>query len=156
MSPKPEEILYVLAMQLLALRRFLRKNRGAEVQTFRNIEILDLFLANFPILMRHVALCIAEQRREDNSLANFGLTIPYAWLPDVYLLCRRLERIAEQIMAEYPEQAVPYLANIKEKWRSLRVYVYCTATPNEKKYTELTSQMYEQIELTEARYRHED
>lgn len=143
-------------MQLLALRRFLRKNRGVGVETFRNPEVLDLFLVNFPILMRNAALCIAEQRREDNSLANFGLTIPYAWLPDVYLLCRRLERIAEQIMAEYPEQAVPYLVTIKEKWGSLRVYIDCPVTPIERRYAKLARQMYEQIEQTEGRFRHED
>lgn len=145
-----------MAMQLLALRRFLRKHRGAEVETFRNPEVLDLFLHNFPILMRNVALCIAEHRREDNSLANFGLTIPYAWLPDVFLLCRRLERIAEQIMAEFPEQAVPYLATIKEKWGSLRVYIDCPMTPIERRYAELARQMYEQIDLIEGKYRHED
>lgn len=43
-------------MQLLAFRRFLRKHRGVEVETFRNPELLDLFLDNFPILMRRSQL----------------------------------------------------------------------------------------------------
>jgi hypothetical protein len=142
-------------MQLLSLRRFLRENRGLTPETYRNPEILSLFIHNFPILMRDVVLCIAENRRLDNSLSNFGLTIPYAWLPAVYLLCCRLERLAVEMMKDFPENTVPYLTNIKEKWGTLRVHCDVAASSTAPRYAESLQHFYNEIEATEAKYRHE-
>jgi|GEM_PF-5906203 len=143
-------------MPHLALRRFLRAHRGLEFETYRNQELLQLFIDNFPVLMRDAARCIAENRRPDNSIANFGLTIPVVWIADVYLLCSRIEHVARQIAKEFPKETVPYLVQVKEKWGDLRVYIDCAATATDLRCAEFLQQIYKEIETTEKKYRHED
>lgn len=139
-------------MPHLALRRFLRAHRGLEYETFRNNELLQLFIDSFPLLMRDAARCIVENRRLDNSLANFGLTIPTNWISDVYLLCGRLENIAQRIAATYSEPDVPYLTTIKDKFGGLRVYFVAAGPLDQTVYSEQIVRFEQEIESTESKF----
>lgn len=69
--------------------------------------------------MREAHRAVINGEPMTHSLANFGIHIPAHWFRTVYLLCARLERMAET-MNVYDAL---FLLNIKGKWGELRVYL---------------------------------
>ena len=79
--------------------------------------------------------------------------IPAVWITEIYLLCCRLERIAQLITKQYPELGAPYLTNIKEKFGELRVYSDHRTVVSDSTYTDLLDQVVREIEAIQRNYR---
>ena len=106
-------------MDKIQLATELRRRRAHSCAFTPAQESLEFFMARFPLIMREAHRAVINGEPMRHSLANFGIHIPAHWFRTVYLLCARLERMAETMTVH----DALFLLNIKEKWGELRVYL---------------------------------
>lgn len=109
--------------QMFPFRRFLPNLDRHATDLTRNPEVLEIFARHCPILMRDAMLCVEENRKNENLIAWFGFSVPADWLTMVFLYCRRIEKIAEQMVAAFDTGHAPYLSQVKSKFGTLRIYI---------------------------------
>lgn len=77
----------------------------------------SLIYRGCPILFRHAIKAERSRYPERwNRVASEGFAVQLSWMPEVFLVLRRMERLAERLPSP------PYITQVKEKFDGLRIY----------------------------------